>query len=139
MKILYLTKDERSSELKSKMTDHMWQQARILYHEDNPLLIMEDGTRVEGTNEILKHLSPQGVTFFRKLLNAKEAMVRTLRQVINGKDLLVDKSIMQTRRDLCSACPFNQSSFLGNTCTKCGCNIRAKTKLVAEFCPMEKW
>ena len=48
----------------------------------------------------------------------------------------VEKDIAESRYAICKACPF----FLPTTqCSKCGCFMKAKTKLKDAECPIHKW
>jgi hypothetical protein len=69
-------------------------------------------------------------------------MLETLK---NKLDLLTKKSgrivvsddIREHRMNICNSCPHRIESV--NLCSKCGCFIPAKTKLVRASCPIEKW
>jgi len=51
--------------------------------------------------------------------------------------------VIEQRRATCRACPFaspctsNPLKFC--TCMKCGCVLKAKTKIASESCPVGKW
>ncbi len=45
--------------------------------------------------------------------------------------------ISESRLSVCKECPFFIS--LTSQCTKCGCFMKAKTKLKAATCPEHKW
>ena len=49
--------------------------------------------------------------------------------------LLYDQDIIDKRRKICDGCEFK----LGLNCTKCGCFIKAKTRVATVACPIDKW
>lgn len=48
---------------------------------------------------------------------------------------LANKETAQERLAICKACPF----YKLRTCTKCGCFMPFKTKLLGQSCPEGKW
>ena len=49
--------------------------------------------------------------------------------------LLHDQDIIDKRRAICDDCEFK----MGLNCTKCGCFIKAKTRVATVGCPVGKW
>ena len=49
--------------------------------------------------------------------------------------LLYDQDIIDKRREICDGCEFK----MGLNCTKCGCFIKAKTRVATVACPVGKW
>ena len=49
--------------------------------------------------------------------------------------LLYDQDVIDKRRALCDACEHR----IGLNCKKCGCFIKAKTKVSVSSCPVGKW
>lgn len=49
----------------------------------------------------------------------------------------VESDVAETRFSICQQCPFFVS--LTGQCKKCGCFMRAKTKLAMAECPEHKW
>jgi hypothetical protein len=53
---------------------------------------------------------------------------------------IASPEVVQARRDACRQCPEVTAGLTGlSTCKKCGCFIRAKTKVADETCPEGKW
>jgi hypothetical protein len=72
-----------------------------------------------------------------------------LSKAVLGLDQASDAEKLR-RRDICRECPeatrnqrlLDKSSkglTTCSTCKKCGCNIKAKTSLATETCPIGKW
>ena len=49
--------------------------------------------------------------------------------------LLHDQDIIDKRRAICDDCEFK----MGLNCKKCGCFIKAKTRVATTACPVGKW
>ena len=49
--------------------------------------------------------------------------------------ILYDQDIIDKRREICDGCEFK----LGLNCKKCGCFIKAKTRVATASCPVGKW
>ena len=49
--------------------------------------------------------------------------------------ILYDQDIIDKRRALCNECEYR----FGLNCKKCGCFIKAKTKVATTSCPVGKW
>jgi hypothetical protein len=49
----------------------------------------------------------------------------------------VEESVHDTRLGICSSCEFLFTPT--NSCTKCGCFVRAKTWIPGAKCPLDKW
>jgi len=45
------------------------------------------------------------------------------------------RKLSRGRRLVCDGCPFNNENY----CEQCGCYIPAKTRILTESCPQEKW
>jgi hypothetical protein len=74
---------------------------------------------------------------FRMFLNLMSAIKRSLVRFFKGKELTVSKEMQENRLMICKGCEF--LSVDGTRCYECGCFIKAKTKLISEECPIEKW
>jgi hypothetical protein len=70
------------------------------------------------------------------LTNLKTKIADTKKSVIDSIEL-VDAETSSHRMQVCLECPF-LSKTLGQ-CEKCGCFMRAKTKLKTASCPLKKW
>jgi hypothetical protein len=57
--------------------------------------------------------------------------------LINPNKEKVSEKAQERRMSICKECPF----FIKVTgqCSKCGCIMKAKTKLADAFCPIDKW
>jgi hypothetical protein len=53
------------------------------------------------------------------------------------KENYVEKNIAEQRFSICQSCP--ELIHITNQCKKCGCFMRAKTKLINSQCPLGKW
>ena len=67
---------------------------------------------------------------------AKEA-VNTAKVVVNTGHFHVPQDISEARFNICKACEF----FIQDKarCSKCGCFMEFKSKLVSAKCPVSKW
>ena len=45
------------------------------------------------------------------------------------------EEVSKERLDLCKSCDF----YIGERCSKCGCQMRVKTTLATSSCPIGKW
>lgn len=54
---------------------------------------------------------------------------------------LVEKEVIEKRKETCRGCDFWDSSSFNNTgkCIKCGCSTWAKLRMSTERCPIGKW
>lgn len=48
-----------------------------------------------------------------------------------------DSALARQRRTICHKCPLYRAG--NDSCSVCGCNITAKSKLAGEHCPKNKW
>ena len=90
-------------------------------------MTMEEAFRrfVLGENHAQMPSSPQLVQNF-----AKEG-VRWLKA---GMPIL-PQEVAQERLAICKSCEF----YVGERCSKCGCQMRVKTTLATSACPIGKW
>jgi len=139
--ILYLSKDEtKNTELKSLMTDELWCLVKIEYCEEDPYL-KQGETTTTGTRDIVAFIygKTDPITISKKLRNARQAAIRIYDKVKTGDRVKASQDIIDLRRSICDTCPFKYSKWLGSACGKCGCNIKSKTTLITESCPIHKW
>ena len=52
------------------------------------------------------------------------------------KNIIYDEAVIKMRWEICRGCEFLTDS---NRCTKCGCFMKSKTKLVTASSPVGKW
>lgn len=52
------------------------------------------------------------------------------------KQMIYDEAVLKERWDACSSCEFLTD---GNRCTKCGCFMKIKHKIIGAQCPIGKW
>lgn len=71
------------------------------------------------------------MSFAQKLKNRMQEMNMSLAASI------ADDSLSEQRLAICKECPFYIS--LTSQCKKCGCFMKAKTKITAAKCPIGKW
>ena len=57
------------------------------------------------------------------------------KDTVKGNVEFAGQDLHKRRIDVCNVCDYNKV----RTCTKCGCFIDIKTKLVKSTCPMGKW
>jgi hypothetical protein len=57
--------------------------------------------------------------------------------MLNPNTEFVEESKAEERYSICKECPFFIS--LTGQCKRCGCIMKAKTKLVKATCPEHKW
>jgi len=71
--------------------------------------------------------------FAEKLKNKLEAMAKEAEKFIK----IVPENIEQERLNICQSC--EHFFKLTTQCKKCGCFVKAKTKLAGGSCPIKKW
>lgn len=52
------------------------------------------------------------------------------------KDMVSDEELSNNRIEVCNSCEF---LLITRNCSKCGCFVDAKTKLLRAGCPLGKW
>jgi hypothetical protein len=57
--------------------------------------------------------------------------------LVNPKTEWIDEEVSIKRYDICKSCP--ELIKLTTQCKKCGCFMKAKTKLEKATCPIGKW
>jgi hypothetical protein len=138
MAILHLNPNDPNTELlKSQMTDSMWRKVRVTYTQ-LPLHLEIDNRQITDLKDIVAYLQDDPTTT-HKLQNARKAAANAFEQLKKTGNIKVSKQQIEVRRDICNNCPFKVRKWLGDTCSKCGCNIKSKTLLLSEVCPLGKW
>ena len=139
MKVLYIkTGTQKTADLQKLMTDKMWREVVIKYSNQDTYLLLEDQKILLDISDIIKVIDPRYRTFFKKIIRFLYAISKICKVIIKGQRLFVDKKIQKERRDTCIKCTLKRGRFF-RTCSICGCNIRLKTKMTTESCPIEKW
>ena len=69
----------------------------------------------------------------QQIKNASNALITVAKNIDKG--LWIDEATLNNRTNICLLCEFKQN----NRCSKCGCNLAAKSKLKAMKCPIGKW
>jgi hypothetical protein len=64
-------------------------------------------------------------------------IIKVIKDFLTGTLKFADPETVKNRREICETCEARNPIL--NTCTVCNCLIKAKTKLLDEKCPMEKW
>jgi hypothetical protein len=59
------------------------------------------------------------------------------KDVMAGNNILSDDVEINRRKEICKACEHIMSQ--GFLCSKCGCFMEAKTRILAAKCPIAKW
>lgn len=73
----------------------------------------------------------------QKLQDIKEAQGETRPWHLLDKSKYTEEQIAELRFNICKSCEFLTKTT--NQCTKCGCLMHLKTKLIAASCPIGKW
>ncbi len=137
--VLYLQRDsDDSTKLKSQMTDDMWKQVKVEYSEEGTYLVLSDDSKINEVDAIVTHLS-KAPSLSKKIANAQTAARKAYRHAVETGVVQASTTDIEARRKICSGCPFSQKRFFGSTCMKCGCNIKLKTSVLTESCPISKW
>lgn len=70
-------------------------------------------------------------------------LLKKLRNIIIGNinNLLgLKEELSSPRMIICNRCEYVKDVLcLGKICTKCGCLLKAKTKVKNEYCKLNKW
>jgi hypothetical protein len=67
----------------------------------------------------------------------KENLGETRPWDLLNKENFVEEEVSKTRIDICKKC--SELIKLTTQCKKCGCFMKAKTKLIGAVCPIGKW
>jgi len=59
------------------------------------------------------------------------------KNILSGKDIIASDDIVSARLNLCEVCEFYIKDQ--SRCKKCGCFMKAKTKMLVAKCPVDKW
>ena len=139
MLTLFLSKDpSKAAPFKNLMEDEMWALVRIQLYDGDTYL--DTGTyQIHNPYDIIKFLNKDLPPITRQVRNARQATTKAFKHALKTGELQADPAITSARRDICATCPFKQRKFLGEVCTKCGCNIKRKTATPTEECPLNKW
>ncbi len=62
------------------------------------------------------------------------SFLTSLKEKINAN--LADEELVQKRLTICNSCDF---LLITRNCSKCGCFVDAKTKVIRGKCPIGKW
>lgn len=71
-----------------------------------------------------------------KNLAKQEAGVVTPMALLNPDTPEVDEIVQKSRMDICEECPH---FMITKQCSKCGCFMPGKTKMLHASCPIERW
>lgn len=75
------------------------------------------------------------------LLQQAKNLASTAKDVIKdaakGKKIISEDSQAAERMAICKSCPYLDQESV--RCTKCGCNMKYKTKIKSAKCPIGKW
>jgi hypothetical protein len=77
------------------------------------------------------------VPFKNKVRNLFNSIKNIAIDTSNGKEIIVSDEIYNQRVDTCMNCPFLSDDK--NSCTQCGCIIKAKAKFKSNECPKNYW
>lgn len=61
----------------------------------------------------------------------------SVKNILSGKSAIADDNVISFRLNLCEACEFYVKDQ--SRCKKCGCFMKAKTKMFVAKCPINKW
>jgi len=137
--ILHISFDTKQAEYLGRyMTDEMWQKVNIFSSSDETFLILPDGNKIYDVKDIVQKLKPE-VSFLGKIRNARNATHRVYKQIRDGGNIRVENDVIEKRREACNNCPLQIERWMMKICSNCGCNIKAKTSLITESCPLDKW
>ncbi len=65
----------------------------------------------------------------------KHIILGNLYNIFNKK-----QDISNPRLEICYKCPYKKNiKGIGYICKKCGCILKAKTTIINEKCPLNKW
>lgn len=60
-----------------------------------------------------------------------------LKQAVSGSSILTNEALSLERMQFCNSCEFYIKDQ--SRCKKCGCFMKAKTKIFVAKCPINKW
>jgi hypothetical protein len=125
------------------MLDPLWSLVTVIFATSTePFLETEEQEQISDPEQIVAYLlSKAQITpsTLDQLKNAKRAAIKAYKHVLKTGQVLASSEVTSHRRSLCETCPFNQVKWGVRRCTKCGCNIKAKTATQTESCPIHKW
>lgn len=73
----------------------------------------------------------------QKATNLTETLVDVAASVMAGNKVMIQKSHIEHRMDICKSCQFYLPAR--EVCGVCGCNMTFKTRLLAGKCVKGKW
>lgn len=70
-------------------------------------------------------------------LTAAKSAVGLVKNLVQGKPVLVEEEELEKRLGQCDSCEFKDP--ISNQCKQCSCFIFLKTQFKHETCPVGKW
>jgi hypothetical protein len=116
----------------------MWSKVSIEYGEKT-CLELSDGSQIEDVEQIINFLEDKLPPLTKQISNVSRAISKVVKQIRKDQPIQAPNELVENRRAICSKCPFKKTKLFADICTQCGCNIKLKTKLITEYCPLEKW
>lgn len=141
---LFLRKSQcnKSDEIRKLMLDPLWQLVTVEFTTSTEPFLETPTGPLHDPTAIVDHLIAQtqmSPSLIKQLRNAQQAAVKAYKHAIKTGQLIASDEVTSSRRDICAQCPFNQTRWRIQRCTKCGCSISAKTATLTESCPLDKW
>ena len=72
-----------------------------------------------------------------QLNNLIKSIYKNLKHLIVYRKIFISTQERDMRLTICRLCEFQTTN--GSRCTKCGCFIKPKVRLIEEKCPESKW
>jgi len=69
--------------------------------------------------------------------NLAQTASNVFKEAVSGNSVLADEFLTAKRIEVCNTCEFLIKDQF--RCSKCGCFMKAKTKILVAKCPIDKW
>lgn len=89
---------------------------------------------VDALIEMAK-INKQSPPVIEQVSNAMRAITDTITSVTAGNSLFATPETATARWKTCEGCEYRNN----NTCSLCGCGLKAKTQIASQACPAGKW
>lgn len=136
IKLILDKNPKKATELTQAFSDQFWEFVQVEIGEENQL-ITENGTVIRSNNQIINFLNKKKrISIFN---NLHLAIKRVLKFLKMNKSIKADHTTIKNRRSICNSCRFIKKNPFFSKCSICGCFTKAKTTLLTESCPKDKW
>jgi len=106
-------------------------------HKDKPAPMIRQAPSKEDVDLILDTIKQEKISppITQQATNVIQAVSDTYNSLVAGNPLFASKETAEARWKTCEGCEYRN----GNTCSLCGCGLKAKTQLASQSCPAGRW